>query len=363
LETFGAFDPWAVFLGQAFTVQKTVQKRYHVSYNTQNQLQIALGAVHGFQPDALSQVPVRLYTKRSGGTLLAETTIQRIGISESFLEPVDFPEGVLNLWGEVHFWIPPLFIYTDSAEAQNVCQAIQEVVPNTFIVSTKEENCAHVRLSMTNNFIHLTEADSGRFLIGVSQTEAASSSFIHFCLERIARWYRAKVMYNRYSRLLLRDFFCSLEIKSRNNWDIASEDSIAVPYYGQNIKIRIRAHSTGGQVMHVLLVYLSPDYGMEIITSEKIPPHKESVLLERNFYLPPGVQEETDHLLLLMSDSAIRAIGFSQPDLPIGKNVSNVSGNTRRWRGLDEEEDLPQANWQSRLFKIKIFRKQIYNSE
>ncbi|HNG88991.1 MAG TPA: caspase family protein, partial [Saprospiraceae bacterium] len=366
-EAFGGFDPQTGFLGQAIGRGR---RRYalHSQPGTAGQppaWMLDAGAAHGLSSDLNTALPVQVYEQPQGGSPLGQAWILDLGATHSTLSVSDLTlDSGKTYWAAVEGAQATAFaVYCpDRSGLGGLEMLLRERPESPLRLSDDPSGCA---FSLHSDGVALrlhehSTSGAGALLHGVEGHDGASAAYMLSVLERLARWHRLLRLQN--ARTMLPDWGVRLHLQARYgpDWEAhepaAGTDTVHLPFRGQRIGLRLLADNRSGQPLYLALLYLSPRYGSKVwwsSTSAVPDGHQGLSLLQDNFYLPEGVDEEMDHFRLIASTEPIEPTAFpAQPDLPraVVPPPADAGGPTRSIGGFS------QPDWSVRPLSLRIVR-------
>lgn len=370
-EALGGFNPQSGFLGRALPSGQ--QRRYALHGEQRGTgLPLAwtldLGAAHGLASDMSEAVQVEVFDQASGGQSLGIAALAYIGATSSALKINNLPLDIAKTYWAVPLVLPlpPFMVYCPERGGLKEVEEVLKTQPESPVLLCDDP--AGCLFSLKNEGGNLVLYESGmskpshspiiKLIHGVEGSGPDSAAYLLTVLDRLAHWHRILNLQNRRTQLPQWAVRMQMQVRYGPDWETVPGESVTLPFRGQRIGLRLLADNLSGEPLYLALVYLSPRYGMKVWWSStaKVPDGQTGLtMLQDNFFLPEGVDEEVDHLKLIASTEPIEPTAFpSHRDLPRGivPLPADVSGATRSIGGLSEPD------WCTRSLSLRIVREQ-----
>lgn len=366
-ESLGGFNPQSGFLGRALPPG---QQRHYALHGEQRGAGLPpawtldLGAAHGLASDMSEAVQVEIFDQASGGQSLGIAALAYIGATSSALKTNNLSLDTAKTYWAVPLALPlpPFMVYCPDRSGLAALEAVLKKQPESPVLLCDDP--AGCLFSVKNEggnlvlYLQITTSSNPQLIHGVEGTSSDSAAYLLTVLDRLAHWHRILNLQNRRTQLPQWAVRMQMQVRYGPDWETVPGESVTLPFRGQRIGLRLLADNLSGEPLYLALVYLSPRYGMKVWWSStaKVPDGQTGLtMLQDNFFLPEGVDEEVDHLKLIASTEPIEPTAFpSHRDLPRGivPLPADVSGATRSIGGLSEPD------WCTRSLSLRIVREQ-----
>ena len=342
------FDPQAGFLGRELPAAR--KRRYPVYY--QGNWRIEIGAGQGLCADMGERIPVDVYDAPTGGAIVGQGEVTDLGFSASPLHmATPPPQPVQTYWGELKTMpLRPFFVYCKEASIALAFESALAEKLEGAILLVPHFSEAHVEIRAASGQLALYDTLDGAFIHGVEGKDAAAVRYLTQVLERVAHWHRVANMQNRHTTLPQHKVPFGMYLKVGDEWSATESDEVQLPFEGARIYFRFIVGNHSGQALHMALIYLSPNYGIDTLFTDSlpIPSGKDNLcLVENYFHLPPDVSSETDIVQLIVSTESIDPLLFSQKGLIRHFAVPQLE--TGRLRSIG---GLSKPDWFTKTFKV-----------
>ena len=369
-EALGGFNPQSGFLGRALPPGQ--QRRYALhgeprSAGLPPAWTLDLGAAQGLASDMSEAVQVEIFDQASGGQSVGTAALAYIGATSSALKTNNLPLDIAKTYWAVPLALPlpPFMVHCPDRSGLAALEAVLKKQPESPVLLCDDPaGCLFTLKNEAGNLVIYEtrnpkpETRNSQLLHGVEGTGPESAAYLLTVLDRLAHWHRILNLQNRRTQLPQWAVRMQVQVRYGPDWETVPGESITLPFRGQRIGLRLLADNLSGEPLYFALLYLSPRYGMKVWWSSttKAPDGQTGLtMLQDNFYLPDGVDEELDHLKLVASTEPIEPTAFpSQTDLPRGIVPAGAgqTGITRSIGGLSEPD------WCTRSVQLRIVREQ-----
>ena len=340
-ESFGHFDAWTGFLGRP--VGRSA-RRYSVAFDN-GEWRVDGGAIHGVPADPERRAEFTLYLQDGGDATAGTARVLQVGPQRSVLQ-LDFdadpgarfrarlsslPSAPLWLWaepGSAHHATLEQALAAD-ASAGVALTAVAEAAR----YAVKRQGSALVVTNMAGtDVIQLVPFDAA--------SPAGAMPPLLSVLEQVAQWERGLALANPASQLDASaiDFACLEplpkgapgEAQRHAGPEVVLESVKQGPGAAAgwaDVHAKLQARNRTGQTMHLMLVYFSPDFGVEILRNDPVPSGDSWITLfgddpKDYFWVGEDEVETTDRFKLIASTERVDGYLLEQQDLERGKTRS-----------------------------------------
>jgi hypothetical protein len=199
---------------------------------------------------------------------------------------------------------------------------------------TDEPGIAQYVLSVQKNRFLLSQKDTGLLIQGAEGDPRLCCQYLFSILERVIRWERSLVLQNHKTALNPEEVdFKFFQVKEKGTEQECQGDPITLDFVNtgegwKEIRFRLRVRNRAPQKRYVTLVYFSEKFGIYILRSEPLLKGSDEITLwgdgEKDYIkLPEGIAENVDTFKLLVSTDPVDDFLLMQPELELGKILSN----------------------------------------
>ena len=368
-ETFRGFQAYSGFLGGEAS-QKA--RRYSV-YFDKNGWQVDCGALHGLPSDADKKVELILYPESDPTHAAGHATTTQVGPQKSELELLDLKADPADRYqAEItSLPVPPLAVYLEGdakgTAAFEKSLAASEDRSLGFSLVTNSREGARYSLSAEDGCYLLKLRESGKLIQGAKGYTKEAADYMFAILKRVAAWERAVVLQNRSTKMNPDDVqfkFSEVDDNDQKHEFPGSEITIDITKDKDDWKVvrgTLTSNNRTGQLLHMLLVHFSEDYGFQPLYNEPIEPTDSefTVTLDGNAIFNLGLEEsEGDEAIhtfkLIVSTEKVDDFLLGQEPLKLGEIVTPAA---TRGLGFGPPRKKVHTNeWFTKDVHVKLVR-------
>ncbi len=367
-ETYGHFDAWSGFLGRA---GGRAARRYSVAFE-KGEWRADCGAIHGVPTDPERRAELTLYPEDGAGGEAGTASLLQVGAQRSVLQ-LDFAAAPDARFSATLSSLPvaPQWVWAEPGSVQQVTllRAL-EADASIGLSLTDVAEAARYAVKRQDARLVVTEQGSSDVIQAVqfdaAAPEAAMPPLLSL-LEQLAQWERSLSLANPASQLdaSLIDFVCtelppdgrSGEALDHPGPEVVLE-SVNQGAHGSEVHAKLRARNRSGQMLHIMLVYFSPDYGVQVLRNDPVPSGDAWVTLygdgpDDYFWVDDEV-ESIDRFKLIASTERVDGFLLEQQDLARGQTRSGtrtLGGARKIGRKVKGEE------WLTRDLAVRTVRR------
>lgn len=363
-EALGGFNPQSGFLGRPLPPGQ--QRRYALHGEQRGAglpptWTLDLGAAQGLASDMSETLRIEIFDQPSSGQSLGTADLAYIGATSSALKTNNLSLNTAQTYWAVPLALPlpPFMVHCPDRSGLGALEEALKAQPESPVLLSDDSTGCLFSVKNEGGNLVLHETRNTKIVHGVEGSSPASAAYLLAVLDRLAHWHRILNLQNRRTQLPQWAVRMQMQVRYGPDWQtVPGGESVTLPFRGQRIGLRLLADNLSGEPLYLALVYLSPRYGMKIWWSStaKVPDGQTGLtMLQDNFFLPEGIDEEVDHLKLIASTEPIEPTAFpSHRDLPRGivPLPADISGATRSIGGLSEPD------WCTRSLSLRIVREQ-----
>jgi hypothetical protein len=388
-ESYGHFDAWAGFLGRP--VSRSA-RRYSVAFDKE-EWRVDCGAIQGVPTDPERRAELTLYPEDGDGAAAGTASVLQVGAQRSVLQ-LDFEADPGARFRAELSSLPvaPLWVWAEPGSPQQVAlQRALEADASVGLSVTNVAEAARYVMKRQDTRLVVTEQGSADVIQAVhfdaASPEAAMPALMSV-LEQVAQWERSLALANPASQLdaALLDFVCTEpppdgapgEAVDRAGPEVVLE-SVKQGTNWSEVHAKLRARNRSGQTLHLMLVYFSPDYGVQVLRNDPVPSGDAWVTLygegrDDYFWVDAerGEVESIDRFKLIASTERVDGFLLEQQELERGKTRSGTRAlgsarkigrkvNGEEWltkdltvRTVRRLDELGTTDWVSPNGRIKV---------
>ncbi|MEZ6057047.1 MAG: caspase family protein [Planctomycetaceae bacterium] len=347
-ETYRGFPAWQGFLGG----RGNQSGRRHTVAFEKNRWTLNCGAIHGLPSDPDEAVSLDLYREGNPSQLAARATTSHVGAQSSELTILEGSADVSERFqAEItSLPVPPLEVALEGDDAATAAleQFFRDADDQSLGVSLLRESqdIARYVVSADEGTWSLRLQGGGRLIQGVRGYSREAADYLFSVLKRVAAWERAVSLQNHWSRMKQDDVpFWLSEVSEQD--EVVREfpdnsvtiDIIPEQEFWSSFRGTLRAKNLTQQPLHLLLVHLSDDYGMQVLYNDRVEPTESSftITLDGNAFfdltLDDHEGDESVHIFkLIVSTEKVDDFLLGQEPLQLGTILDLEE--TRGTRGL-----------------------------
>jgi hypothetical protein len=366
-ETFSHFMPYTKFL-DGRPLEK--RARYHV-YFEKGDWRMDSGALHGLATEAEKVIEVALYPESTGDRAADKTAgfakVSDLGAQKSTLR-LDFETSrEARYYAEIiSLPVPPLPVLLEGDD-QGKTLVKNSLPQGANFVFTDEPGIAKYALSVQKGRFLLSQENTGLLIQGAEGEPGVCCKYMFSILERVIRWERSLVLQNHKTALnpgeLDFKFFQVLENGTERE---CQGDPIILDFVNtgdgwKEIRSRLRVRNRAPQKLYVTLVYFSEKFGIYILRNEPLLQGNDEITLwgegeKAHIKLPDGIDENVDTFKLLVSTEPVDDFLLMQPELELGKILSNQELMEMEEETQREKMRKIANDWFTKTLTVKTVR-------
>ena len=359
-ESYGHFDAWTGFLGRPLSRSA---RRYSVAFD-KNEWRVDCGAIQGVPTDPDRRAELILYPEDGDSTAAGTASVLQVGAQRSVLQ-LDFDADAGARFRAELSSLPvaPLWVWAEPGSPQQVAlQRALQADASVGLLVTDVAEAARYAVRWQDARLVITEQDSTDVIQAVhfdaASPEAAMPALMSV-LGQVAQWERSLALANPASQLdaALIDFVCTEpppDGAPSEAFDPAGPEvvleSVKQGTNWSEVHAKLRARNRSGQTLHLMLVYFSPDYGVQVLRNDPVPSGDAWVTLygegpDDYFWVNTerGEVESIDRFKLIASTERVDGFLLEQQELERGKTRTGTRalGSARKiGRKVNGEEWL-----------------------
>jgi hypothetical protein len=366
-ETYSHFMPYTKFLdGQPLDKGA----RYYV-YFEKGEWIMDCGALLGLPTEAEKEIEVTLYPESTGGPvtdnfagyakvsyLRAQKSTLRLDFETS--REARYKAEIISLP------VPPMPVLLEGDD-QGKTPVKNSLPQGANFVFTDDPGIAKYTLSVRNHRFLLCRNDTGLLIQGAEGDPRLCCEYMFSILERVIRWERSLVLQNHKPILNPEEVdFKFFKVQENDTEQECQGDPIRLDFVNtgdgwKEIRFRLRVRNRVPQKLYVTLVYFSRKFGIYILRSEPLLPGNDDITLwgeGENVYikLPEGRDEEVDTFKLLVSTEPVDDFLLMQPELELGKILSNQELMEMKEEPEREKKRKITNDWFTKTLTVKTVR-------
>ncbi|MBC8869342.1 MAG: caspase family protein [Planctomycetes bacterium] len=374
-ETYRSFSAYSGFLGHR--ASQTVRP-YSVYFET-GAWQVDCGALHGLPSDPDKKVELALYPESNRSHLAGHATTIQVGPQKSELELLDIDADTSTRYqAEItSLPVPPLAVYLegDAERTESFQKFLAASEDRSFGISllTDAEDGARYTLTAENGCYLLRLRETGKLIQGAKGQSQKAADHMFGILKRVAAWERAVRLQNHATKMDPDDiefkYFESIGDEREHEYrsseitlDMTLENGECKPVFG-----KLKAINRMAQPLHLLLVHLSDQYGIQPLYNERVEPTDSwfTVTLDGNAEFHLKLEDDEGDVAnhqfkLIVSTEKVDDFLLAQEQLELGKIVSFQSNDRGTPKGLGfgkpRKKLVHENEWFTKDLHIKLVR-------
>ncbi len=365
-ETFSHFMPYTKFLdGQPLERRA----RYQV-YFEKDGWRMDCGALHGLATEAEKVIEVALYAESTrnpaANKISGYAKVSDLGAQKSTLH-LDFDTSRQDRYYAeiISLPVPPLPVLLEGDD-QGKTLVKNSLPQRANFVFTEEPGIAQYALSVQKDRFLLSQENTGLLIQGAEGGQRLCCQYMFSILEQVIRWERSLVLQNHKTALNPAEvdfkFFQVLENGTERE---CQGDPIILDFVNtgdgwKEIRFRLRVRNRAPQKLYVTLVYFSEKFGIYILRNEPMLEGSDEITLwgegeKAHFKLPEGIDTSVDTFKLLVSTEPVDDFLLMQPELELGKILSNQDLMEIGEPGREEFRKITN-DWFTKTLTVKTVR-------
>lgn len=368
-ETFSYFMPYGKFLDGRPLERRA---RYHV-YFEKGEWRMDGGALHGLAAEAEKVIEVALYPESTGDATAEKikgyAKVSNLGAQKSTLN-LDFETSSQDRYYAeiISLPVPPMPVLLEGDDQGKILVKNSLPLVANFKFTDEPGGAQYVLSARKGRFL-LSRKDTGLLIQGAEGEPRLCCRYMFFILERVIRWERGLVLHNHKTDLNPEEVdFKFFQVLEKGTEQECRGNPITLDFINtgdgwKDIHFRIKVKNRAPQKLYATLVYFSGKFGIYILRIEDLLPGKGFVTLwgdgERYFFrLPEGSDEESDIYKLLVSTEPVDDFLLMQPELELGKILSNQELLETGEETKREKIRKITNDWFTKTLTVKTVRQQ-----
>ena len=369
-EAFEGFDATGGFLGRNVTRGRP---RFSVAF-TGGKWSANCGALHGVPAGAETGATFELY--RDGAANGPAGTAKAIQVlAQSSELQLDFEGDTSLRYGARLTSLPEAPLAVEFAGDAAIREAIEQALQadrSIPIVLTEEPAAERYAIAADAERVTLSQKDPERTIVYAERFRSAPAevcSLLMPALNDVARWERTLALQNRGTAMntsLVETVFA--EQLDDGSEHVHAGEALTLDYRRVNgawlpIHGKIKVRNRTAQPLHMALLYVSSEFGIEVMHNEVLAPGEgwQTILAttaDQSFFLAEGVDESIDNFKLIVSTERLDGFLFEQKPLEIGEELHATRSFGNAPRSVGNARKLVHKNeWFTRRLCIRVARR------
>lgn len=379
-EAAARFDARSGFLGRSIRRQG---RRFSV-HCERGQWQAACGAMHGLTADSAQPVALTLYPEGDATRSAGTATALQIGAQTSALQ-LDFvsPPGARYQAEITSLPVPPMLLGFDGSAAQR--DAVQQALDGDLSAPVQllgVDAGAPYTLALAATRLALQRAGEGAARAGLAPLTlawtdvsdppepaelGAAAQALQATLQAVQQWERLRTLANPRTQMdvSLLDFEIS-ELQPDGSPFVHPGRELTLTSVRQgsdwlNCRLRLRVRNRSPQPLHVLLLNLSPHWGIHRLANEPLAAGSGWMTLfgdgaDEYFYVDDGLDEVIERFQLVVATEPMDDFLLTQDDLVPDTHIPRTRAGGTRGVGSVRARKVHKNEWFTLPLQVRVLR-------
>ena len=373
-ETYGHFNAWSGFLDRPMV---RAARRYAVA-STDGEWHVDCGAIQGLPTQPDRDAEFTLYAE--DGTVAGTASVLQVGAQRSVLRLAFAADQTSRFRAELTTLpVPPelLWISPDAPMHAALARALAADAA-VCVALTEVADAANYVVMQEGALLVLSEKDNPlpiqRVAIDAAQPDSATSALLSV-LAQVARWRRSVALSNPASGLdtTAIDFACEESARTGNTAPPALHAGPEVTLESvredrgdaarwADVHARLRARNRSGRMLHFLLAYHSPDFGVQVLRNDPVPPSDAWFTLygdgeDEYFWVAEDENETIDRFKLIVSTERVDGFLLELPDLERGATLAASTAMRTLGAARRIGQKLQGEQWLTKELVVRTVRR------